>query len=739
MEEGSVKLPLLSVSATSFEVLEYSEDLSFWTPVARDYGNGWEAVFPLAPQISYDRAAMEAFDQNLFEDFVMPRHRLSRYDFPFIELPLSNRGYFRKRSFSDLPSISKRARIAQFLMQSTFGPRIEDIESFPGIEAEVFDNAYFESWINDQISKPQFSHRAFFRKRANYKFIEKSTDDLLPFSTTNYAVNYLANEVGFDADLGHQLDYYEGPIHYPAHWACPLPGHGGLFDENNQAIDASEYPESQLDWRGIPMIGSHVQDAFDYGNSQWDLLYPWTHTKEIIWYEAAINAEDQLRQRIAWALSQFFVVGEIGSDHSQLGERWTNYYDIFVRNAFGNFRQILSEVTWSPHMGYYLSHLNNKKADEAQGTFPDENFAREVMQLFTIGLWELNEDGTNVRDELGQFKATYDNDDIAEFAKVFTGLRLAKDRENIEIFYGNYVDPMRIQYQWHDFSEKTLLDGSTLGPFSENAQGVIEDIEGLLDHLFNHPNVPPFFARFLIQRFTVSNPSPNYIKSVAHAFKTGLYNGVGSGNRGDLTSTIKAVLLHPEARSHALTFDKNHGKLREPLIKLMHLSRAINLDSKRVYGGLVFSDLQDIILQAPYHYPSVFNFYRRDYSPNGEISDQSLASPEFQIHNDVSALQFSNAIYELIYIGIIGGPNGILGHNWHADAEPNYILDARIVRTPERIFDHINLLLTGGKLSAFSKEKILDAVEAKDLGNSEEQFKYILYLVSLTPEFNTLY
>ena len=214
---------------------------------------------------------------------------------------------------------------------------------------------------------------------------------------------------------------------------------------------------------------------------------------------------------------------------------------------------------------------------------------------------------------------------------------------------------------------------------------------------------------------------------------------MGTGNRGDLTSTIKAVLLHPEARSHALTFDENHGKLREPLIKLMHLSRAINLDSKRVYGGLVFSDLQDIILQAPYHYPSVFNFYRRDYSPNGEISDQSLASPEFQIHNDVSALQLSNAIYELIYTGIIGGPNGILGHNWHVDAEPNYILDARIVRTPERIFDHINLLLTGGKLSVFSKEKILDAVEAKDLGNSEEQFKYILYLVSLTPEFNTLY
>ena len=346
--------------------------------------------------------------------------------------------------------------------------------------------------------------------------------------------------------------------------------------------------------------------------------------EKVVWYEAAINADDQLRQRVAWALNQYFVVGEEGSNHPNTTERWLNYYDIFVRHAFGNFRDILGEVTWSPHMGYYLSHINNKKADPSKGTFPDENFARELMQLFTIGLWELNEDGTLVLDGDGQAIPTYDNNDIAEFAKVFTGMRRAYDRSNIEIFYGNYIDPMRIQSSWHDFSSKELLDGSILGPFSQNAQGVRDDVNGLLDHLFNHKNVPPFFARFLIQRFTLSNPSPNYINAVANAFKTGLYNGSGTGNRGCMVATIKSVLLHPEAREVILSHDPNHGKLREPLIRLMHLCRAFNLTSLRTYDWIYFVGLEDMILQAPYESSSVFNFYRPDYSPSGDISKIGL-------------------------------------------------------------------------------------------------------------------
>ena len=157
-------------------------------------------------------------------------------------------------------------------------------------------------------------------------------------------------------------------------------------------------------------------------------------------------------------------------------------------------------------MGYYLSYIENKKADPAKGTFPDENFARELMQLFTIGIWELNEDGTLEIDDYGEAIPTYDINDVTEFAKVFTGLRRPFDRANIEISFGNYIDPMRVQANRHDFSAKTLLDGTMLGPFSQNEIGVRSDIEGLLDHLFNHKNMPPFFAHFLIQRLTISIP-----------------------------------------------------------------------------------------------------------------------------------------------------------------------------------------------------------------------------------------
>ena len=213
---------------------------------------------------------------------------------------------------------------------------------------------------------------------------------------------------------------------------------------------------------------------------------------------------------------------------------------------------------------------------------------------------------------------------------------------------------MRVTADWHDFDPKTLLDGSTLGPFSQDENGVRNDVAGLLDHLFNHKNVPPFFARCMIQRFTVSNPSPAYIEAVAQAFKSGLYQGSGSGNRGCMEATIKAVLLHPEARSASLAYDPSHGKLREPLIRLIHVARAFGLTSNRTYGWLYFKDLQDTILQAPYESPSVFNYYRPDYAPNGVIGNAALNAPEFQIHTDVSALQLSNALITLIVHGIAG-------------------------------------------------------------------------------------
>jgi uncharacterized protein (DUF1800 family) len=570
-------------------------------------------------------------------------------------------------------------------------------------------------------------------------------------------INGLVNEVGHNPAYGQQFAFSRGQTIYRPDWTNPLPGYGGLFDINGNVIDENhpDWPTNPnwFDWAGRPMIGLHSDNCEAHlaqnpgtGLSRYDVLYTSSDTRQLVWYKAAIDAPDQLRQRVAWALSQYFVVSRLGSNQPQAVERWLNYYDIFTRHAFGNFRDILDEVTWSPHMGYYLSHMENQKANPSQGTFPDENYAREVMQLFTIGLWELNEDGTRELDANGEAIPTYDNDDIFEFAKVFTGMRRPLSRgpdTNIEELSNNFIDPMRVKVNWHDFSAKTLLDGNTLGPFSQNENGVRNDVAGLLDHLFNHKNVPPFFARFMIQRFTVSNPSPAYIEAVALAFKNGLYQGSGSGNRGCMEATIKAVLLHPEARSASLAYDPSHGKLREPLIRLIHVARAFEITSLRTYGWLYFKDLHNTILQAPYESPSVFNFYRPDYAPNGAIGDASLNAPEFQIHNDVSALQLSNALITLIVHGIAGpGSNnyGNIGQRNIIDSVLDFTYEDSISNDTSTLIDHLDLLLCAGRLSPENRATIEAAADTPSLNlTGIDKVKYIAGLIVLIPEFNTLY
>ncbi|MAH39825.1 MAG: hypothetical protein CML08_00260 [Puniceicoccaceae bacterium] len=695
------------------EILEYSNGLSDWVTITRNYGSGWERTFPFAYPIENTGISQS-----------------------ILTLPKQSKGFFRKRSSSLTDYPSNKEIASRFLLQATFGPTLEAINNFPNINSENFiDDHYsnFEIWIDQQISLTPFLHRAYWRQRSDPDFVDWA-----------WRNDYLINEVGHNPQFGHSFGFYRGQVYYSPDWRCPLPGHGGLFDSSGNPIDPTNYEENQLDWEGIPKIGSHVNDANQKGMSIWDLRGVNNDDfKKIVWFESAINANDQLRQRIAWALSQYFVVSEKGSNQSNLNERWLNFYDIFVRNAFGNFRDILREVTWSPHMGYYLSYIENKKADPAKGTFPDENFARELMQLFTIGIWELNEDGTLEIDDYGEAIPTYDINDVTEFAKVFTGLRRPFDRANIEISFGNYIDPMRVQANRHDFSAKTLLDGTMLGPFSQNEIGVRSDIEGLLEHLFNHKNMPPFFAHFLIQRLTISNPSPTYIKSVAEAFKTGLFNGSGTGNRGDMVATIKAVLLHPEARSHALAIDSSHGKLREPIIRLMHLCRAFKLDSIRTYEWIYFKNLEDDIIQSPYESSSVFNFYRPDYSPNGVIAKRSLHAPEFQIHNDVSALKLLNYYHILINEGIIEDETGNFGSRWYVEADLDFSYEATLANNLELLINHLDLVLCGGRLSESTKTLVLQALEAKNAQNAFLSdiacVRAAVYLIACTLEFNTLY
>jgi uncharacterized protein (DUF1800 family) len=818
--DGAEAELLLQDKIDPIEIIEFSSDLAIWTPVARNYGDQWETVFPHAYALS---TVAGSTDQAM-------------------AMAMGEKGFYRKRSTSTINASSNRELASRFLMQASFGPSRAEIDSFPNINSNTFGSegdGSFLNWINAQITISPTYHRAHWRERSDPDYQNLSNQTLLIVSggtgtfvegesisqtvgntvvtgtistifmdyptenseqdpvlvsiavsnqtasdgsSTNFSattssgpsnidtnradgtsasysvyriVNCLPNEVGHNSDYGQQFSFSRGQTVYHTDWRNPLPGYGGLFDIDGDPID-----ENHPDWisathftnfRGepIPMTGLHydncIANPFYADLNRFEISYPVSDTRQMVWFKAAIDAPDQLRQRVAWALSQYFVVGELGNNQSQAVERWLNYYDIFTRHAFGNFRDILDEVTWSPHMGYYLSHIENKKADPDKETYPDENYAREVMQLFTIGLWELNEDGTLELDSNGDAIATYDNDDIFEFAKVFTGMRRPLSRgpnTNIEELSNNYIDPMRVRVDWHDFDSKDLLDGSTLGPFNQNENGVRSDVAGLLDHLFNHKNVPPFFARFMIQRFTVSNPSPAYIEAVALAFKNGLYEGSGSGSRGCMEATIKAVLLHPEARSASLAYDPSHGKLREPLIRLIHVARAFGLTSKRTYGWFYFKDLHDTILQAPYESPSVFNYYRPDYAPNGVISDAALNAPEFQIHNDVSALQLSNALTTLIVHGIAGGDDGNIGAKNFTDSVLDFTYEVNEF-LPDNIadlVDHLDLILCAGRLTTENRATILAAANNPDLNLSGiDKVKYLAALIALTPEFNTLY
>jgi len=296
-------------------------------------------------------------------------------------------------------------------------------------------------------------------------------------------------------------------------------------------------------------------------------LFRWT------WWTRALAAEDVLRQRVAFALSEIFVISMETDELFAHQQGVANYYDMLLRNAFGNFRDLLFEVTMHPCMGFYLSHLRNRKANPSENRFPDENYAREVMQLFSIGLFELNQDGTRKVDPDGNPIPTYGNDEIREFAKVFTGLTFSGSNISLDEFlYGEpvYTEPMEMFEPEHQPSEKRLLHGTVL-PIGQSG---MDDINNAIDNLFNHPNVGPFIGRLLIQRLVKSNPSPQYISRVTAAF-----NDNGQGVRGDMKAVISAILLDEEARDISYFDDPTHGKLREPIVRYTHLLRAMQITS----------------------------------------------------------------------------------------------------------------------------------------------------------------
>jgi uncharacterized protein (DUF1800 family) len=584
-------------------------------------------------------------------------------------------------------AVDNRARAARFLQQATFGPTLADIDAFPGVaDASPVDAPPYpalRAWLAGQMAQPATSLRAYWRQRSNPQFVDNTAQS--------------PTEVAFNPELGFILPYRVGrDVFMPSQEA---------------AIAAGRQPN--------------------------DVEFPLNEVKRLVWYQVALTAPDQLRQRVAWALSQLFVVSETGLGNAAAVEGFLHYYDIFVRHAFDNFRDVLGEVTWSPLMAEYLTYVDNRPADPQLGTFPDENYAREVMQLFTIGLWELNMDGTLRLDAAGQAIATYDNDTIEQLAKVFTGLRLRAARPNIELRARNLIDPLRVDVRTKDFSAKTLWDGRVIGPFPRSVAGATAEINTVLDRLVQHSNTPPFVARFMIQRLVTSNPSPAYIRSVAEAFAAGQHAGFGSGQRGDLAATVAAVLLHPEARAPALMEDPRHGALREPLVRFIHFCRALNIQSRQTHGLIPFNELELQFGQAPFDAPSVFNYYTPDFQPAGELMDYGLYAPEFQIHNDVTAIHFPNALRLLVRDGL-RRPVGFRGY---AQAVLELGREQTLAANAAELVEHLNLLLTAGRLSDANRAlvtQVLNRMPGRTTAHMRDRVRIALSLFVLLPEFNVL-
>jgi len=443
-------------------------------------------------------------------------------------------------------------------------------------------------------------------------------------------------------------------------------------------------------------------------------------TMESFWTQA-VRGPDQLRQRTVLALSELFVVSTVNSPVDIHADAHASYLDMLSRNAFGNFRTLLEQVSTHPTMAHYLSHMRNQKEDPTTGRIPDENYAREVMQLFSIGLWQLNADGTRKLDGSGRPIPTYGQDDVMGLAKVFTGWSWNgpdKSGSRWEGWIGkNWKDQLQNYPDHHSQSEKRFL--GTVVPAGTSGE---QSMKLAMDTLFNHPNVGPFIGSQLIKRFVTSNPSPAYVGRVSAAF-----NNNGGGVRGDMKAVLRAVLLDPEARSAAQLADPNWGKLREPLVRFGNWMRAFNASAANGYYSIWnLEDPVSSIGQNPLRAPSVFNWFRPGYAPPGEILRKGLVAPEFQITHETTTTGYANFVTHTVE----------RGHGWNSSAiKANYAPEVALANNPAALMDRLNLLLTAGRMSTTTRQTILDAVTAMPATKPEARVHTAVALTMLSPDF----
>ncbi len=458
------------------------------------------------------------------------------------------------------------------------------------------------------------------------------------------------------------------------------------------------------------------------------------------WWQYHMVEDDYLRQRVAFALSEIFVISRFSS-FSNKGYAFAGFYDILLNNAFGNFRDLIEDVTYQPSMGRYLTYLNNPKSDTLNNQFPDENYARELMQLFTIGLYELNADGSWIYDANSLPIPTYDNEKINEFAKIFTGLSWA-DRPNFG--YSNptndttyYIDMLMFNSD-HEPGEKFLLNDFVV-PDRDPVDGDA-DIADALDNLFEHDNVGPFIGYRLIQRLVTSNPSPEYVERITQVF-----NDNGEGVRGDLKAVIKAILLDPEANTCSKVNDIHYGMLREPFVRYIQLNKAFYISTESGNHRNFMDYVYEYTGQKPFASPSVFNFFQYDYQPIGDVADADKFGPEFQITNAQTIAGFINGLNRWLIKDNPADEYDLFSgeeNEGYADEIASLDVSNEIPYTDDNqlhiLMDRLNMVLAQGRVSDPTLDIIIEVVSEYPNDDEEDKDKRVriaAYLLMSSPEY----
>ena len=444
------------------------------------------------------------------------------------------------------------------------------------------------------------------------------------------------------------------------------------------------------------------------------------HAFESIW-QNLIFGDARLRARVALALSEIFVISNIAPDQDNDG--MVSWMDLLYRNAFGNYRTLLEEATLHPAMGYYLNMLGNDKEDAETGRMPNENYAREVLQLFSIGLVELNTDGTPKKDGAGRTMATYDQPVVQGFAAAFTGWNFAgADTSKPETFDDpakNWTQPLRAWSSRHSSGAKRLFPGVALTAGRTPEQ----DLKDALDTIASHPNVGPFLGKRLIQFFVTSNPSAAYVNRVAS-----VWNNNGQGVRGDLKSVVRAILLDTEAR----TLDTNsttNGKVREPMVRFIHFANAMGATSKGGRNSVWWLDSPDDYLgQSPLLSASVFGFFSPSFTKAGGIARAGLVAPEMQMITDTQIVGSSNFFAKLATDRGFGFKDA---QRVEFDPSPY----ESIAGDTNALLDRINWMFFAGGMSAQTRDIMTRAVHKIDASEKKNRSDTALVLATMAPEF----